>query len=77
VKFAGGSEGGFEPEARKVKDAERTGGAGTDKGNNIAHDSFWSIEFLHDRNAPPCRSQKIRRRGRAVQSLFVPDPVKK
>jgi len=31
VEFASGFEGSFLPEAREMKDAERTGGAGADK----------------------------------------------
>jgi hypothetical protein len=36
MKFAGGTERGFQPKAGQVKDSERTGGAGADKWYDIA-----------------------------------------
>jgi hypothetical protein len=37
VQLSGGAERGFEPKAGEVKNAERTDGAGTDKGDDITH----------------------------------------
>ena len=37
VDFASGVKGGLQPDAREVKDAEGTGGAGGDHGDDLAH----------------------------------------
>lgn len=47
MKFAGRTERGFLPKARKVKDAEGACGAGADQGNEVGH-SGWSIELRGD-----------------------------
>jgi hypothetical protein len=41
VDLAGGVQGGFEPDARQVEDAERAGGAGGDQGNDLTHEVGW------------------------------------
>src|SRR5690606_32741083 len=40
MELADGTEGGLEPEAGQVEDAEGTGGAGADERNDVAHADF-------------------------------------